>query len=193
MMFRLTKITILLLLLGNASSFALAGASQEEGKKAEAAAAKLSKKPIPHAPVPVSHLLTADDGLAVIAAALETRPRLSSETDCSHLVHRIYERAGFIYSYKSSAELYAGAPDFRHILHPRPGDLVVWPGHVGIVVSPAQHAFYSALRTGRGIDSYDAPYWKGRGRARFYRYVKQPEAQPVAKGQRLLQTSRSDK
>jgi hypothetical protein len=108
-------------------------------------------------------------------------------------VHAIYERAGFSYSYASSAELYAGAGEFRRVWHPRAGDLVVWPGHVGIVVSPAQHAFYSALSTGRGIDSYDAPYWKGRGRPRFYRYVKRPGAQPVPRGQKLLQTSRSDK
>jgi len=28
------------------------------------------------------------------------------------------------------------------------------------------------LHSGLGVEKYDAPYWKARGRARFYRYVK---------------------
>ena len=52
------------------------------------------------------------------------------------------------------------------------GDLAVWPGHAGIVVNPAQHSFFSALSSGHGVDLYDSPYWKQRGRPRFYRYVK---------------------
>jgi len=43
---------------------------------------------------------------------------------------------------------------------------------VGIVVSPAQHSFYSSLRTGLGVELYDSPYWKQRGKPRFFRYVK---------------------
>jgi len=57
------------------------------------------------------------------------------------------------------------------VIHPQPGDLVVWQGHMGIVVSPTQHVFYSAMRSGPGTDTYDAPYWKHRGRVRFYRYI----------------------
>ena len=68
--------------------------------------------------------------------------------------------------------LYAGAGEFRLVRRPQPGDLVVWPGHVGIVVNPAQRSFYSALSLGLGVDAYDAPYWKERGRPRFFRYVK---------------------
>jgi hypothetical protein len=40
------------------------------------------------------------------------------------------------------------------------------------VVNPAQHVFFSALRSGFGTDAYDAPYWKERGRVRFFRYIK---------------------
>jgi hypothetical protein len=40
------------------------------------------------------------------------------------------------------------------------------------VVNPAQHSFFSALSSGHGVDLYDSPYWKRRGRPRFYRYVK---------------------
>ena len=110
--------------------------------------------------------------MAVIAAALETRGR-STNTDCSHLVHEVYERAGFSYDYIPSSEIYLGSEGFRRVTHPQPGDLVVWPGHVGILVSPAQHSFFSALNSGLGVDSYDSTYWKERGRPRFFRFVKQ--------------------
>lgn len=116
--------------------------------------------------------LTPDDGLAVIAAALDTRVRVDREPDCSHLVHVIYSRAGFPYSYAPSSDLYAGTREFQRVSHPQAGDLVVWEGHAGIVVNPASHVFFSALRSGLGTDAYDAPYWKGRGRPRFYRYIK---------------------
>jgi hypothetical protein len=50
--------------------------------------------------------------------------------------------------------------------------LVVWRGHVGIVISPVQHSFFSAMRSGRGVEFYDSPYWQARGRPRFFRYLK---------------------
>jgi cell wall-associated NlpC family hydrolase len=116
--------------------------------------------------------LTPDDGLAVIAAALDTRVRVEREPDCSHLVHAIYSRAGFPYSYAPSSDLYVGTREFKRVSHPQAGDLVVWEGHAGIVVNPAGHVFFSALRSGLGTDAYDAPYWKSRGQLRFYRYIK---------------------
>jgi cell wall-associated NlpC family hydrolase len=116
--------------------------------------------------------LTPDDGLAVIAAALDSHTHVGAEPDCSHLVHAIYSRAGFSYSYAPSSDLYAGTREFQRVTRPQPGDLVVWRGHAGIVVNPAQHVFFSALRSGLGTDVYDAPYWKSRGRVRFYRYIK---------------------
>jgi len=116
--------------------------------------------------------LTSDDGLSVIAAALDSRVSRYSERDCSHLVHAIYERAGFPYAYASSSDLYDGIEGFRRIMRPQPGDLVVWRGHVGIVIRPSRHVFFSFMRAGPGIDDYEAPYWTSRGQARFYRYVK---------------------
>jgi hypothetical protein len=89
-------------------------------------------------------------------------------------VHTIYEHAGFPYSYVSSSDLYRGVPEFRHVVHPQPGDLVAWPGHVGIVVNPSQDTFFSSLRSGLGVESYSAPYWKERGQPRFFRYSKAP-------------------
>src|SRR5579862_4082289 len=92
--------------------------------------------------------LTRDDGLAVIAAAMDSHIRFGPEPDCSHLVHAIYNRAGFPYSYAPSSDLYVGTREFQRVPHPQAGDLVVWQGHAGIVVDPKQHVFFSALRSG---------------------------------------------
>jgi hypothetical protein len=116
-------------------------------------------------------LVSSDQGLAIIGAALESRKPTDSNADCSNLVHAIYERAGFTYSYSNSSQLYRGIKEFRRVLHPQPGDLVVWRGHVGIVISPVQHSFFSVMRSGRGVELYDSPYWQGRGRPRFFRYL----------------------
>jgi len=118
--------------------------------------------------------LTPDDGMAVISAALDPKVRRHSGHDCSHLVHAIYERAGFPYAYASSDDLYAGVEKFQRVTHPQPGDLIVWRGHAGIVVRPSRHVFFSFMSAGPGIDDYEAPYWISRGHARFYRYVKSP-------------------
>jgi hypothetical protein len=132
-----------------------------------------ASKPIDqHARLIISHVLTPDEGLAVLGAALESRPHPDLESDCSHLVHAIYERAGFPYSYANSSALYAGSAEFRRVARPQPGDLVVWPGHVGIAVNPAQRSFFSALRSGLGVNSYDSAYWRERGRPRFFRYIR---------------------
>jgi len=119
-----------------------------------------------------SRTLTPDDGLSVIAAALDSRVRRYAGHDCSHLVHAIYERAGFPYAYASSDDLYEGVEGFQRVSYPQPGDLVVWHGHVGIVVRPSRHVFFSFKSAGPGIDDYEASYWLSRGNARFYRYIK---------------------
>jgi cell wall-associated NlpC family hydrolase len=129
-------------------------------------------------PAPVA--LNPDDGLSVIAAALDSRVQATRQRDCSHLVHAIYLRAGFPYPYASSSDLYDGADNFQRVTRPQPGDLVVWPGHVGIVVNPAQRVFFSRLRHGPGVDAYDAQYWKQRGQLRFYRYIKGSPARVAA-------------
>lgn len=94
-----------------------------------------------------------------------------SETDCSHLVHDVYERAGFVYDYVSSRELYIGSTHFTRVRVPQAGDLVVWRGHVGIVIDPQEHSFFSFVRAGLDTQFYDSPYWRSRGIARFFRYV----------------------
>jgi NlpC/P60 family len=116
-------------------------------------------------------LVNSDQGMVIIGAALESR-HTDANADCSDLVHEIYARAGFAYSYANSSELYRGTKEFRRVTHPQPGDLAVWRGHVGIVISPVQHSFFSAMRSGRGVEFYDSPYWQARGRPRFFRYLK---------------------
>jgi cell wall-associated NlpC family hydrolase len=116
--------------------------------------------------------LNEDEGLTVIAAALDSRVHPTQQRDCSHLVHAIYDQAGFSYPYAESTDLYQGTDHFRRVKHPQPGDLVVWTGHVGIVVNPARRIFFSKLTHGPGTDRYDAQYWRARGPAKFFRYIK---------------------
>jgi hypothetical protein len=115
--------------------------------------------------------LTRAQGLAILRAAMDSRHHVRSRYDCSHFVHALYQRAGFPYGYASSSELYAGIAEFRRVASPQPGDLAVWPGHAGIVSNPVQRSFLSVLHSGPGVDNYDSPYWKRRGRPRFFRYV----------------------
>jgi cell wall-associated NlpC family hydrolase len=114
--------------------------------------------------------LTRHEGLAIVHTALHSGRR---EADCSHLIHALYERAGFPYDYAPSSDLYAGTEEFRRVTNPQPGDLTVWRGHAGIAVNPARHSFFSMLSTGPGVDSWDSPYWKQRGQPHFFRYLKQ--------------------
>ena len=116
--------------------------------------------------------LSPDEGLSVIAAALDSKVRRDGGPDCSHLVHAIYERAGFRYAYANSDDLYDGVEGFRHVWQPQPGDVIVWRGHAGIVVRPSRHVFFSFLTAGPGISDYQSSYWISRGVPRFYRYVK---------------------
>lgn len=116
--------------------------------------------------------LTSDDRLSLLAAALDAHVQREAEPDCSHLVHAVYEAAGFPYDYAPSSDLYAGVESFQRVKAPLPGDLVVWQGHVGIVIKPSRHIFFSYLSSGPGTDDYKAAYWKHRGQPHFYRYVK---------------------
>ena len=126
-----------------------------------------------------SALLTPREGSSVIDAALDRHLRRAAGVDCSHLVHTVYDRAGFLYAYADSSDLYRGTDHFLRVKHPQPGDLVVWPGHVGIVVSPRHHTFFSALSHGPGTAKYDERYWRRRGPARFYRYLKSDQSAAI--------------
>lgn len=90
--------------------------------------------------------------------------------DCSHFVNSLFEAIGLGYDYQPSRVLYRGTEVFKRIYRPQTGDLIVWPGHVGIIVDPEAKTFVSALRKGVKVATYSSRYWKRRGRARFLRY-----------------------
>ncbi len=130
-------------------------------------------------------LATYEEGLSIVQAIREYEYAVRSKPDCSHLVHNIYEFAGFAYHYATSIDLYAGIENFAPVQKPQPGDLIVWRGHVGIVVNPVQRSFYSSVRGGLSIDFYDSRAWVRRGRPRLYRYVR-PDIRP---GDKLIMTA----
>jgi hypothetical protein len=115
--------------------------------------------------------LTLREGQKIVSAAWEREQQTGRRPDCSHLVHEVYTLAGYPYPYADSFDLYVGTEGFVRVARPHAGDLVVWRGHVGIVVDPAEHSFYSSVRSGLRTEFYDAPQWRARGPARFYRYA----------------------
>jgi hypothetical protein len=117
-----------------------------------------------------SRLLNAREGRSIAHAAWEQYEPVNGTQDCSHFVHQIYLRAGFEYPYASSFDIYVGDENFQRVRIPQAGDLIAWPGHVGIVVDPVEHSFYSLVSTGLEAQDYEGRYWKSRGRPRFYRY-----------------------
>src|ERR1700722_3079631 len=118
-------------------------------------------------------LLTRDEGMAIVDAISEHHRALHgkrAKPDCSHLVNDIYDLAGFPFPYAKSADLYRGHASFVRVSAPQPGDLIVWRGHVGLVLDPRQHFCYSSLRSGLDTEDYTSAYWRRRGTPRFYRY-----------------------
>ena len=142
---------------------------------------------------PRAAVLSRDDRSYLISVALDRPLRRSSGRDCSHLVHAIYVRAGFPYEYAPSSDIYEGVAPFQRVKRPQSGDLVVWRGHVGMVIQPSKHLFYSFMTAGPGTDDYESPYWKERGKPRFYRYVKDSNCPNCNPSQPSFKRTREDK
>ena len=104
-------------------------------------------------------LVSPEQGEALAAFALQSERRIRPKPDCSHLVHLLYARAGLIYPYEDSRVLYRGVSDFKRVKSPQAGDLAVWLGHVGIVLSPEEKTFLSSVRSGIITESWTAPHW----------------------------------
>ena len=119
---------------------------------------------------PGPRLLTRKEGEALLDLALEL-PAESEKLDCSHLVHQVLTAAGLTYPYATSFQIFAGVSQFQRVRTAQAGDLIVWPGHVGLVTDDEQRTFLSATRTGIRTDDYNTGYWRRRGHPRFYRYV----------------------
>jgi hypothetical protein len=167
----------------------LAGAYMAAGSPAQAQAPSVSQGSGSN-----SRLLTAEEGRAVVDAAQDQHRPARGAQDCSHLVHQTYLNAGFEYPYASSFELYAGNDNFERVRYAQPGDLIVWPGHAGIVVDPLQHSFYSLVSTGLEAQDYEGSYWKSRGRPHFYRYkVENAEMLTAVKAPASVRVSKSKK
>src|SRR5215472_4621691 len=116
--------------------------------------------------------VSAEEGEAIVQAAWELRRGLNPKPDCSHFVQAVYARAGFFYDYASSREIFAGVSGFRRVRKAQAGDLVVWQGHMGIVIDPREHSFYSSVLSGFAIEYYQSNYWlRKNGNPRFYRFV----------------------
>ena len=116
-------------------------------------------------------LTSPQEGEAIVQAAWELRHALIPKPDCSHFVHAVYTQAGFRYDYAGSRAIFDGIENFRRVTKPQAGDVVVWQGHIGIVIDPKEHSFYSSVNTGFAIESYQSHYWIGRGNPRFYRFI----------------------
>lgn len=115
--------------------------------------------------------VTREEGEAIVWVAWELRRGLGSKPDCSHFVNLVYTRAGLGWEYANTDAIFDGIDAFRRVQDPQPGDLVAWKGHVGLVVDPDEHSFYSSVRSGFAIEDYRSDYWTNRGQLRFYRYV----------------------
>src|SRR6516225_294150 len=116
-------------------------------------------------------LASAEEGEVIVETAWELRRGLGPKPDCSHFVNAVYAQSGFDYKYARSTVVFDGIPTFARVPRPQPCDLVVWRGHIGIVVDPDQHSFYSSVLSGFAIEDYRSNYWSNRGRPRFYRYL----------------------
>jgi NlpC/P60 family protein len=116
-------------------------------------------------------LISLKEGRAIAEGLAWTDDEEGLSPDCSHLVHTLYQQAGYPYTYASSMDLYRGTSHFLRVRFAQPGDLIVWRGHVGIVVNPREHSFFSSVTSGARLQNYDSPYWHARGHARFFRYL----------------------
>ncbi|HEX4543191.1 MAG TPA: NlpC/P60 family protein [Candidatus Acidoferrum sp.] len=141
--------------------------AQATGQETSKNKAQATKPAIP----PGMRLLNVQEGRAIAENIAWADDEEGLSPDCSHLVHTLYEQAGYSYPYASSLALYTGSDNFARVKVPHPGDLIVWRGHVGIVVDPKEHSFFSSVSEGARRQYYNSPYWRARGHARFYRYL----------------------
>jgi hypothetical protein len=115
--------------------------------------------------------LSAREGRAIVRETSFVETSEGRTEDCSHFVHDLYAQAGYPYPYANSGDLYLGTENFVRVRTPHPGDLVVWHGHVGIVIDPNEHSFFSSVNSGPRTEYYNSAYWRARGIPRFYRYL----------------------
>src|SRR5215470_14827685 len=151
-------------------SLGRANPAQSSGKQAGKKASGQKAPPPPAIPAGF-RLLSLKEGQGIAQGIAWADDEEGLAPDCSHLVHTLYEQAGYAYPYTSSLDLYRGTAQFWRVRYAHPGDLIVWRGHVGIVLDPEQHSFFSSVTSGARIQNYGSPYWRARGYPHFFRYL----------------------
>ena len=141
--------------------------SSQTGKSSSQKAQAARPPAIP----PGYRLLSLKEGRTIVQEMSWADDEEGLSPDCSHLVHKLYEQAGHPYPYASSLDLYSGTGPFLRVRYAHPGDLVVWRGHVGIVVNPREHSFFSTTSSGARNENYRSGYWRARGYPHFFRYL----------------------
>jgi hypothetical protein len=159
---RLTQVAVLLALFNVICACVPAAAQVIEAHQKQ----RLVTYEIQHGPRPVTYA----EGEAIVQATLLHRAQFRDKPDCSHFVHDVYTEAGLDYDYAPTNYIFDGIGPFQRVQKPQPGDVIVWRGHTGIVIDPAEHSFYSSVVSGFSIHNYTSSYWMARGAHRFYRY-----------------------
>jgi cell wall-associated NlpC family hydrolase len=105
--------------------------------------------------------LTDAERKTVIEKARSKKGTPHSVMDCSHLVNYAYKAVRPELHYLTTDGLKASKLYNHDIKIPEPGDLVLWAGHVGIVINPDTKTFIgSQSSTGVAESSYAAKsYW----------------------------------
>ena len=108
--------------------------------------------------------LSDDERDTVIATARSQKGTPHSRIDCSHLVHLAYEAVRPDLRYLTTDGLAASKLYDHNVKIPKPGDLVLWGGHVGIVIDHDKRKFIgSQTSTGVAEASYaKGSYWGNR-------------------------------
>ena len=87
----------------------------------------------------------------------------ASGMDCSHFVHHVYQEAGVAYPYTTTHGDWQQS-GFTKTNQPQRGDIIMWNGHMGIIVDPDKKTFIGAQKsTGVAEASYaTGRYWGNR-------------------------------
>ncbi|HKW33166.1 MAG TPA: NlpC/P60 family protein [Candidatus Acidoferrum sp.] len=154
------------------------GAATPQNQATGQASGQKKQAPRPPAIPPGYRLLGLKEGRAIAEGIAWADDEEGLSPDCSHLVHTLYQQAGYPYPYASSLDLYRGTGPFLRVRYPHPGDLVVWRGHVGIIVNPREHSFFSTTSAGARTANYRSTYWRTRGYPHFFRYLTKSPQNP---------------
>ena len=102
--------------------------------------------------------------------------------DCSHFIYQVINGARLataaqgiepqVVEYRSTSTIEASNV-FIRVANPQAGDLVMWDGHVGIVIDPLAGSFIGAqTSTGVAESNYKTnEYWQKRGVKGFLRFA----------------------